>query len=355
MGNDATFYRRSRLFALMVCAVFLTPALTTADESGELAKITGTSVDVDSSITVGDTFVYTVEIEHPTEASIEIDHPPQGSRWSEVDRQTTTDIDGERAITRAEINYAIFRPGTTSGPPISAHVGGPDGPLTFELDDQEIDVDAISDEATALGAPRGAWPLFNEYSGYVWFGVGTASFALVALLAFFALRRRDTDRPPEVEPAPHKVALSALDELQESDLIAEQRWEAFYVRLSGIVRRYLGQRWHFPGTELTTTEIIEKLNAVSDDPNFDTEVRVVARWMQRCDRVKFAGYIPDSDQAESSLSEAYEIVEATQERLKPALDRPENPGHANDDEIDDDHDIDHDHEFDDEIDDEEAS
>lgn len=300
-----------------MAAMLLSGQPLVADDSHSLdIAIIDAGLEADSTITVGDRFAFSVEFTHPAQAIVEIDQPDQGSRWSELDRQITTDGDDDTATTRATIDYAVFRPGPTSGPPVSLRVSVQDTTDIIELGGHEVDVEAVSGEDEGLGSPRSPWPLWIESSARLWFAIGTAGIGFIALIGFVALRRRRLDQPSEPLPGDEEIARAALQRLQESDLIANEAWEPFYVRLSETIRRYLGRRWDFPGTELTTTEIIAILETI-DDPDFRADVDVIAGWLGGCDRVKFAGYIPSSQRAESDLEQAFEIIEETRKRPKP--------------------------------------
>ncbi len=83
----------------------------------------------------------------------------------------------------------------------------------------------------------------------------------------------------------------------------------FYIQLSETVRDYMGKRYDFPGTEFTTTEIMDSLTGVSWPAGLAPED--VRAWLDHCDRVKFAGYTPEQSEAESSLRRAFSFVELT--------------------------------------------
>lgn len=298
----------------MVAAMLVTSVAATADEaSAELPQVLEATLEADSPVTVGDEVLYTVTVEHDPATSAVIDRPRDGSRWREIDRQVDTDIDGDTAITRATIHYAIFRPGPTSGPPVSVAVETGDDTTGIDLDHHGVEVDAVSDQDAPLADPRGPWVVLSEYTTHLWIGLGIAGLGLFALLGTLALRRRDRRGPPPPAPTPREVAIEALKKLERTDLDDKREWKPFFVQLSAIIRRYLGDRWHFPGTEHTTTEIVDTLTAI-DDPDFRIEVNAVADWLRTCDRVKFAAYTPTTDEVRRCLEQAFDIVERTRNR-----------------------------------------
>ena len=290
--------------------LFAPPLL--AEEDSELATFKESTLTIDDPVHVGDEVVYTVEIEHVPGLQLHISEPPDGSRWRELSRELSVDESEELAVTTAKLRYGVYRPGPTRGPPISATLVGreSDQSATLEFPQHPLEVVALTGEDASLGDPRSPRPIWNERPLLTILGGGGLAFCLLAMLALFVIRRRGFDDTPLVVAPPEDVALEALQALQESKLLDEEEWKLFYLQLSGIIRRYLGRRWSFPGTEWTTTEIMAKLHTI-DDPDFGIEAETVGDWMRSCDRVKFAGYLPTRAEAEARLAQAFDIVEAT--------------------------------------------
>lgn len=308
--------------------LFFTPPLV-AEEDPELATFKESTLTIDDPVHVGDEVIYTVEIEHVSGVQLHISSPPDGSRWRELSREISVDETEGVAVTTASLRYAVYRPGPTRGPPISATLVGreSDQSATLEFPQHPLEVVALTDENASLGDPRSPRPIWNERPLLTILGGGGLALCLLAMLALFVIRRRGLDDAPEVVAPPEDVALEALQALKESELLDEEEWKRFYLRLSEIIRRYLGRRWSFPGTEWTTTEIMAKLHTI-DDPDFGIEAETVGDWMRSCDRVKFAGYIPTREEAEARLAQAFDIVEATLPTPEPEDDE-ENPGEKN--------------------------
>ena len=83
----------------------------------------------------------------------------------------------------------------------------------------------------------------------------------------------------------------------------------YYVRLSEALREYLGKIYGFPGTELTTFEIEQRVK----DLKFPNGVAAedIVSLLQHCDVVKFGGVEPSRAQAADALRRAFSIVELT--------------------------------------------
>jgi len=94
------------------------------------------------------------------------------------------------------------------------------------------------------------------------------------------------------------------------------------VALSAIVRHYLEQRYEIRAPELTSEEFLQVATA---RPELSADHRgLLCSFLERCDRVKFAGYRPDADESLATLKAARGFVEDTRlrEPIAVAVARP---------------------------------
>lgn len=116
------------------------------------------------------------------------------------------------------------------------------------------------------------------------------SLSLVGAVVFLWLRRRKSKVMQPVIVPPHLRALQQLEALQGERLIEKGLSKEFYVRVSGILRHYLDERFALRAPERTTEEF---LNELRDDPRLDTRQRLLLRdFLSHCDLVKFARHEP---------------------------------------------------------------
>ncbi|OQA26118.1 MAG: hypothetical protein BWY59_01515 [Verrucomicrobia bacterium ADurb.Bin345] len=137
--------------------------------------------------------------------------------------------------------------------------------------------------------------------------------ALIAALAGLAVRRflskpRTILRYPPPEP-PHEVALRRLRALREKGWIEALNFEPFYVELSGIVRRYIEDRFRLRAPEMTTEEFI-RAAAGSRHLN-DEQQALTAQFLEQSDLVKFARYRPAQPDMEAAIKAAERLVVET--------------------------------------------
>jgi hypothetical protein len=137
--------------------------------------------------------------------------------------------------------------------------------------------------------------------------------ALLVLLGLVLLlwrlwHHRKAPRP--VEPAPLPIppdteAYEALDTLAaQGDISAKQ----FYFRLSAIIRRYIERRYDFPAAEMTTEELLPRINRLQLNKDLADTLKIFCR---SADPIKFAGEHCDGNQMRDDLAFARSFVQQT--------------------------------------------
>lgn len=142
------------------------------------------------------------------------------------------------------------------------------------------------------------------------------SGSVLGYRAFVARRRIEKQRSAYDEAV---AQLRALEDEGPPDAAAADTW---FVALSSIVRRYLEQRYEIRAPELTTEEFLQ---VATGRPELTAEHRVLlTSFLERCDRVKFAGYRPEADESLATLKAARGFVEDTRlrEPIAVAVARP---------------------------------
>ncbi len=143
------------------------------------------------------------------------------------------------------------------------------------------------------------------------YGIAAGTVVAVGLLgaAFFYLFNRPR-RQRVVPPRPaHEVALAGLNRLRTQRFIEDGRFEEYYVQLSGIVRRYLEDRFHVRAPEMTTEEFL--MAAAQDGRLVVAHRRLLAEFLSQADLVKFARHLPTLKDSESAYDAARRFVEDT--------------------------------------------
>jgi hypothetical protein len=135
------------------------------------------------------------------------------------------------------------------------------------------------------------------------------------LLAFYILAKKYFNRKSvpekEITPPPHLIAYAALENLKKRDLPAAGKIKQYYEELSNIVRYYLEGRFSIRAPEMTTEEFILFIRE-SDSLN-EAQKKTLKEFLNHCDLVKFARYVPGAKGIEESFQSAKQLIDQTKE------------------------------------------
>ena len=186
-------------------------------------------------------------------------------------------------------------------------------PAPIELLTEEIPIDVapvLAAKTNAeLRAHRGA--LDPEVGRQPWwpFAAGGAALLILAVGALTAVRRLRARRAERARISAYDAAIERLAALEGTGAPDPDAADAWFVDLSGIVRQYLEGRFALRAPELTTEEFLQEARRA---PELTPEHREqLTQFLERCDRVKFAGYRPDSEESLATLRAARSFVEET--------------------------------------------
>jgi hypothetical protein len=137
---------------------------------------------------------------------------------------------------------------------------------------------------------------------------------IVGIVILVGALRRRAIRQARVTAYDEAVRrLEALAARGAPDAGAADSW---YVELSSIVRRYLEGRYGVRAPELTTEEFLQEARRAAGLAQDHREL--LTAFLERCDRVKFAGYRPDPQESMDTLKAARAFVEDTRVRASEA-------------------------------------
>lgn len=210
---------------------------------------------------------------------------------------------GKQSIPQLLVEFIDRRPGRKAAP---------DGEDAYELLTESIDFEVAS--VLADDAPLEFRPAIGELGplergrANAWM---VAVGAVVALLVAAPLGYRAWSRwrARARRSSAYETARSELDALLMAPRPTEAEMDAFFVRLSGVIRRYIEDRFALRSPELTTEEFLDELARSPD--LLRSHQKVLRDFLSRADLVKFAHYLPAAGDVEDSLDIARRFLEAT--------------------------------------------
>jgi hypothetical protein len=143
-----------------------------------------------------------------------------------------------------------------------------------------------------------------------WLFWALAALAFLTLAALAWQRWRKRARPDAAAGAPPPLAPDAEALQMLDDLAADGRMDPkqFYFRLSAVVRRYIERRFDFPAAEMTTEELLPRVDRLSMAPELAQTLKTFCR---AADPVKFAGAPADPGRMPRDLAFARDLVHRT--------------------------------------------
>lgn len=140
---------------------------------------------------------------------------------------------------------------------------------------------------------------------------------LVALLSYLGYRYYKKKHTPEpqkeikITVLPYQKALANLHELEDKKLWQQGMIKEYHTEVTGIIRDYFEERFHFQALEMTTPEIIDSIKSR------DVKIEVITKteeFLANADMVKFAKFQPMPTVNEEMMKEAYFIVDFTKNK-----------------------------------------
>ena len=265
-----------------------------------------------------------LELEVRAEPGVELLMPEFGEaldRFAIVDftRSEVADDEGG-TISRQRYTLAPSRSGAQFVPPLlvefvdrrAGRDPAPEGEDAYEL------LTAALEFEVAAALPEGAVLELRAPLGRLGArevpGRGRTLWMLAALVAvaaagYFGIRGWAIWRSRSLRRSAYDVAKADLDALLMAPRPGEREMDAFFVRLSDIVRCYLENHFGLRSPELTTEEFVEEL---ANSPDLvRSHQRLLREFLNRADLVKFAHLVPDPADVELSLESARSFLEAT--------------------------------------------
>lgn len=163
---------------------------------------------------------------------------------------------------------------------------------------------------------------FDDYKHLFWWLIPV--FVIIAIILYFVFRKKVKKEAPVVYVEPIQEALQRLKELDDKELLKQQKIKIYYSELTDIVRTYIEKDIKVPALESTTNELIETINDFNESSNLGISketIKELKEVLQSADLVKFAKSKPMVEEIKGHRNLSERILQS----LKPVKKEEEEP------------------------------
>ena len=356
--------RRGRVRGSAAAAVLVLPLLLAcgaAEEPAGTAEASKPPAELRTAVdrataTTGDLITYEVEVERDPEVNVDLADPGvdiAGFRIVDLGQDPPETLASGRILERRWFQLRADLVGSYMLPALSAsysEASGGGGDL--EAPEISVEVESVLPaDGTEVTDIRDIKPLRRVETGrlwLLWLGVAAALLAL-AIAAWWWRRRRGSggDVPEVPRIPPYDLAIQELERLRRTDFSNLRELRRYYFAVSAVLRAYVEGRFGLNATDLTTEEILSRMEPgwrapartvnqsvgpssgarmalIRLDP---VQARRLERFLVATDRVKFAAHLPLPEEIDRTYEHALDFVRATG---RPDDDSGEDGGNAED-------------------------
>lgn len=185
------------------------------------------------------------------------------------------------------------------------------------IDVGTVEVDTIKQPMYSIKEIENEPYLFSDYLNYFW-GLILALLVIGAIL-YFVLRDKQEEEDISIKIPPFDHAKLRLKELDEKNLISQQKIKAYYVELTDIVRTFIEREMHIPALESTTEELIETISDFNASSQLNIPKETLGKLqhlLREADLVKFAKSKPLEMEVAVHRGEAEEVIDTIHPKYK---------------------------------------
>ena len=176
-----------------------------------------------------------------------------------------------------------------------------------------VKVDTLKQKMFPIKSIKKEPKTFDDYRHLLWWLIPI--LILIAVILYFIFRKKEKKEVPKVYVAPIQEALQRLKELDEKQLVQQNKIKIYYSELTDIVRTYIERDIHIPALESTTNELIETINDFNESSNLGISKETIQQLkevLQSADLVKFAKSKPIINEIRNDRTIVEDILKNTQ-------------------------------------------
>ncbi|UCE18303.1 MAG: BatD family protein [Gemmatimonadota bacterium] len=278
-----------------------------------------------STITVGDPITYTLSITRAE--SVKVEPPEMGINLGQFEIRDYEIVEPRKTqaggLTESySYVISVYDVGEFEIPPVTiAYTDVDDRRREINSQAIRITVNSVkSSEAEDIMDIKPPVEISGTRNIYLW-GAAALLLALCVLIVLVLWRRKRSRAEVREEelgpPRPaHEIAYEELERIEGLNLIEQGLIKEFYTEVSEVIRRYVGYRYYIITMELTTAELVDSMKEaeIHEGP-----IETIRSFLEECDLVKFAKFIPSRERMSELIPRARAIVDATKETLLPTI------------------------------------
>lgn len=163
---------------------------------------------------------------------------------------------------------------------------------------------------------------WNEWEFPFWLSV---LWVFVCVLTYYLWTRLKENKPVIAKIRiikklpPHQKALKEIENIKENKMSVSEDQKTYYTLLTDVIRKYIKERFGFNAMEMTSSEIISRLQQESDQKMIDE----LKELFMTADLVKFAKYSTLINENDVNLVNAVEFINTTKLENQPTVERVE--------------------------------
>lgn len=232
--------------------------------------------------------------------------------------------DGKRMMLSRRYYFTSFDSALYLIPEMKVKVAGKDySSKRLALKVLTLDVDTLHADSI-FGIKEELAPPFEwaEWRQVLWFFLLAL---LIGGLLGYVIYRLKTNKPiirrirNKKRQPPHKVAMQKIEQIKEEKIWQSEDSKEYYTQLTDTLRNYIKERYGFNAMEMTSYEIIQRLQEVNDEEAIN-ELREL---FQTADLVKFAKYSTLINENDRNLVNAIEYINQTKQEEPEQKPQPE--------------------------------
>ncbi len=303
--------KRSFLFTVLVFTSMLSLA------QGD-AKVTA-RMDA-RQITVGDQARYFIEVQHNPSIS-KINWPVFTDTFDHLEIVEKGKIDtlkqGGMITYRQRLLITGFDSGVFKIPSFQfAVVPTTSNPYVIQTDSFQLLVQTVAVDTTKDFKPiKGIIFVQSTWRDYIWYIAGGLLLLIIVIAVTFYIVKNRKPAPPA--PKAPEIPLQDRFLKKLTDLETQQLWQknqvkTYYVELTDIVRNYVEERFNTPAMELTTDELLFKVQHHRELQPYYQQLSVI---LHTADLAKFAKGQPLPQEHFDAMEKAKQFIDSSRPKI----------------------------------------